>query len=280
MARGLGRGSFIWGSSTTNTRIERLWVEVGSQFARRWRAFFYRLEVLHGLDRTNPHHLWILHLLFLDLINEDCAAFRDEWNCHPISGEGHDQSPEDMCFLGQVEGGVYVDDYENVHPSVLARYYGVHGAPTRRPAGQTGAGQLEDEDVPMPSFVNADSDDEDSDIEEGLEAQIEAAHAANFHHEPVPVPKHSEPFDDEDLMELFYNALDAANEGAMVPPGYGLLPQEWDDGIYPTFEILKSGRRGGKQLRVALPDSIWRPRAEMWGRALATLNQIRYMTEE
>lgn len=185
-----------------------------------------------------------------------------------------------MCFLGQVEGGVYVDDYENVHPSVLARYYGVHGAPTRRPAGQTGAGQLEDEDVPMPSFVNADSDDEDSDIEEGLEAQIEAAHAANFHHEPVPVPKHSEPFDDEDLMELFYNALDAANEGAMVPPGYGLLPQEWDDGIYPTFEILKSGRRGGKQLRVALPDSIWRPRAEMWGRALATLNQIRYMTEE
>lgn len=79
--------------STHNTRIERLWVEVGSQFARRWRAFFYRLEALHGLDRQNPHHLWLLHLLFLDLINADCADFWDEWNCHPISGEGHDQSP-------------------------------------------------------------------------------------------------------------------------------------------------------------------------------------------
>ncbi|KAJ7043418.1 hypothetical protein C8F04DRAFT_894034, partial [Mycena alexandri] len=66
--------------STNNTRIERLWVEVGSQFARRWRVFFYRL------DRTNPHHLWLLHLLFLDLINLDCKNFRAEWNCHPISG--------------------------------------------------------------------------------------------------------------------------------------------------------------------------------------------------
>ncbi|KAF8131304.1 hypothetical protein K438DRAFT_839559 [Mycena galopus ATCC 62051] len=94
LKRGLGRASFIWGSSTNNTRIERLWVEVGSQFARRWRAFFYRLEALHGLDRSNPRHLWLLHFLFLDRINADCETFRAEWNCHPISGKGHDQSPE------------------------------------------------------------------------------------------------------------------------------------------------------------------------------------------
>ena len=41
---GVKHASFMWGSSTHNTQIERLWVEVGTQFARSWRAFFFRLE--------------------------------------------------------------------------------------------------------------------------------------------------------------------------------------------------------------------------------------------
>ena len=89
--------SCLYNSSTRNTRIERLWVEVGSQFARRWRAFFYRLERLHWLDRKNPQHLWLVHYLFLDMINSDCRDFQEEWNAHPISGEGKDRSPN-VCL--------------------------------------------------------------------------------------------------------------------------------------------------------------------------------------
>lgn len=76
LIRGLNCGSFLWGSSTHNSRIERLWVEVGTQFARLWRAFFLRLERLHHLDRQNAHHLWLLHFLFLDSINQDCDSFK------------------------------------------------------------------------------------------------------------------------------------------------------------------------------------------------------------
>lgn len=74
--------------STRNTRIERLWVEVGTQFARRWRAFFTRLENLHRLDRSNPAHLWLLHFLFLEPLNKDCEEFQIEWNLHPMAGSG------------------------------------------------------------------------------------------------------------------------------------------------------------------------------------------------
>ena len=76
-----------------------MWVEVGTQFAFRWRAFFTRLERRHELDPDKPEHLWLLHYLFLDMINEDCDSFRDHWNHHPLSGKGGDRSPlvSQMC---------------------------------------------------------------------------------------------------------------------------------------------------------------------------------------
>ena len=72
-------------SSTRNCRIECLWVEVGSQFARCWRAFFTHLERIHLLDAQNPTHLWLLHTLFLNDIGHNCHMFWEEWNWHPIS---------------------------------------------------------------------------------------------------------------------------------------------------------------------------------------------------
>ena len=91
--------TYSYTRSTRNTRIERLWVEVGSQFARRWRAFFTRLGELHHLDRKVPTHLWLLHHLFLDEINADCAQFVEEWNAHPVSGSDmHNMSPL-VCIL-------------------------------------------------------------------------------------------------------------------------------------------------------------------------------------
>lgn len=85
--------------STHNTRIERLWVEVGSQFARRWRAFFYRLERLHHLNIEDPRHMWLLHHLFLGMINADCAQFGADWNAKPISGNVNHRSPNVRNWL-------------------------------------------------------------------------------------------------------------------------------------------------------------------------------------
>jgi len=97
LLRGLNRTSFMWGPSVFNTRIECLWVEVGKHFVRRWRAFFTQLERCHLLERKNSHHRWLLHYLFIDLINEDCQRFCEEWNAHPISGVAGGYSPNVSC---------------------------------------------------------------------------------------------------------------------------------------------------------------------------------------
>jgi len=98
LLRGINRVSFMWGSSVFNTRIERLWVEVGKRFARAWRAFFGRLERLHLLNRKNKRQRWLLHYLFLDAINEDCDKFCQEWNAHPITGRAGGFSPNVTIF--------------------------------------------------------------------------------------------------------------------------------------------------------------------------------------
>jgi hypothetical protein len=47
------------------------------------------------LNPQNATHLWLLHALFLDDINQDCADFQAEWNCHPIWGpDMNDKSPK------------------------------------------------------------------------------------------------------------------------------------------------------------------------------------------
>lgn len=89
-------------SSNSNQRIERIWVDVGKQFVRAWRAFFTRLGHLHNLDRKNPYHLWLLHSLFLQEIDDDCATFRETWNNHPIGKEGRSKSPHVSIFASSV----------------------------------------------------------------------------------------------------------------------------------------------------------------------------------
>ena len=92
--------------STRNTRIERLWGETAAQFVRRWRAFFARLESLHGLKPECAEHLWLLHTLFLDAINDDCRKFQQDWNAHPISGRDTKNKSPNVCSFDADESSL------------------------------------------------------------------------------------------------------------------------------------------------------------------------------
>ncbi|KAH6881218.1 hypothetical protein BKA70DRAFT_1125956 [Coprinopsis sp. MPI-PUGE-AT-0042] len=260
----------MWGSSTFNTRIERLWLEVGTQFARGWRAFFYRLEQRHLLDRSNKTHLWLLHHLFLDEINSDCMDFQETWNAHPITGEGHGLSPNDMYLLGQLEHGVY-DDCEGWTLQEIEARYGVEGHV------QDGT----DEEVVYEKDAE-DAMEVDSPVEEQWEDEltesigiIEENEGLNIRHEPIHAPESNSPFNSDVEFSAFKTLLFTMKEEGRVPIGYGLLPDEWDafGSQYQPYHDIPTRNRG-QELRIDLPHEVWHPRAVLWAQGLMHMEKI------
>ncbi|KAH9929130.1 hypothetical protein B0H21DRAFT_781149 [Amylocystis lapponica] len=93
---GPGRGSYIWGRSVHNIRIKR----------SKWKKLFQALEASCGLDVDNPAHIWLLHHLFLHILNQEIIQWAQAWNSHRIQvpGLGH-RSPEDMHHFSILEQG-------------------------------------------------------------------------------------------------------------------------------------------------------------------------------
>ncbi len=52
---------------------------------------------------------------------------------------------------------------------------------------------------------------------------------------------------------------------ASLPKAMACLPQEWDDGEYPSTEVLQVGRKKLGQMIIHLPVDIWLPRGRVVG---------------
>ncbi|TDL13950.1 hypothetical protein BD410DRAFT_734694 [Rickenella mellea] len=116
--RGVERGSYIWGRSVHNIRIERAWADMTAGFGGKWKTFFQELEQFCGLEVDRPEHIWLLHFLFLDAINEDALQWAESWNAHTLQIRGsRNQSPREMFLFGMVESGLRGFGYQS--PEVL-----------------------------------------------------------------------------------------------------------------------------------------------------------------
>lgn len=91
-------------------RIERLWVDVTAQVGATWADHFIDLELHHGLDINNVNHIWLLHHLFLNTLNEQLAFWAESWNQHHIQiRHGPNRSPADMFGFDMLVQGVRGD---------------------------------------------------------------------------------------------------------------------------------------------------------------------------
>ncbi|KAJ7441858.1 hypothetical protein FB451DRAFT_1057962 [Mycena latifolia] len=122
--KGLGRGSYIYGTSVHNTRIERLWLDWTQGLGLKWHDFLMSLEHSYHLRHDNPAHIWLVHYLFLDAINVEAEAWVDAWNSHvmPVK-RGEHRSPVDMFGFGLYEQGARgLQADEEIPPEGLASY--------------------------------------------------------------------------------------------------------------------------------------------------------------
>lgn len=96
----------------------------------------------------------------------------------------------------------------------------------------------------------------------------------NYSHEAIPVPRYPDPLRhlDTHVQQTFHSLLDQFRQGQhAVPEFFNLTPDEWPEGQYPPYEFIPVGR-GAQRRRIELPHAIWRPRAELWAKALHTLD--------
>lgn len=155
--------------------------------------------------------------------------------------------------MGQLEHGLYIDDCDHIHPDVINQYH-IH------------------EQVAA---------DEQGWEDEEIAAHLEQDQESNFHHAAVRVPRRIDPFKDApDSFSVFEETLQHVRNEGHMPIGYGLHPDEWETDEYPSFEHIRSGRHAHKELRIALPDMIWRPRAILWGQALDIMDRMFAMLDE
>ena len=154
---------------------------------------------------------------------------------------------------GHLKHGFYVQNELTLHPDMLAHYYG---------SGSTSQSRQSQTEINS-NGQNSDEEWEDvEDIEAGsvpytkLPSLIAEEQASQFLHKVAKVPKHINPFDHEDLENVFKQALDEVKKLNHMPFELGVREEEWGNEGYPEIEIIPSSHQRNKELVVELPHFV------------------------
>lgn len=89
-------------------------------------------------------------------------------------------------------------------------------------------------------------------------------------HNAAPVPDHRAPFFGNEEHVLWATIKKMEDDG-ISPFGFGVLPDEWEHGVYQEIYPL---RVGSKVEQIRLPNDVWLPRAKKWACALYAMEEV------
>ncbi|QRV96098.1 integrase core domain protein [Ceratobasidium sp. AG-Ba] len=246
---GGNKRAYMFGTSQHNQRIERFWEDLGAQMLRAWRAFGVRLEEFHLLVRHRPDHLWLLHLLFTEELNECITDFKKDWNNHPMKGRGtHHKSPNELRIMGYIRHGVHMRPEDEAHKH-NSNYF-------------------------VEKYLGSKAQVQNT-LSDELPLHLVESAFSRTNHKPVKTPRTMNPFNDPEIEMEFKLELAQHLDECRIPAGYKVLKSEWrcfKGNTYPSAGSIVVGARK-RRYELQMPASIWLPRAQKWAIGLDLLER-------
>jgi len=96
--------------------------------------------------------------------------------------------------------------------------------------------------------------------------QIAQDQRHHIRHEGIDVPPHGNPFLDDNAGEdRFWRILGNVIEESIIPMMW-LHPEEWEGGVYPTYEVCGLATEAPKKICISLADVVW----EQWAKTVGS----------